>query len=70
MSETVDRNTPAVRLLAALADVDPRTAASWLNGESVRPGNEERLRAALPRAREGCPEGREIYDRAPAGAAA
>lgn len=52
----LDRYHPAVTTLAALADVDARTALAWLQGEAVKPRTSRRLVEALPRARAALPE--------------
>lgn len=51
----LDRSHPAVTTLAALADVDPRTALAWLQGQRVKRRNARRLEEALPRAVEAAP---------------
>jgi len=51
----LDRYHPAVTTLAALAEVDPRTALAWLKGGRVKRSNERRLVDALPRAVEAAP---------------
>lgn len=51
----LDRSHPAVTTLAALADVDPRTALAWLQGLRVKRRNARRLEEALPRAVEAVP---------------
>ena len=60
------RTDPAVRVLAALADVDDRTALAWLTGARVSLESEARLLAALPRARAALPDAAAVYDAAPA----
>ena len=53
---------PAVTTLAALADVDSRTALSWLRGEPVRLRSARRLQEALPRAKDALPEQASVYE--------
>lgn len=57
----LDRSHPAVTTLAALADVDPRTALAWLQGEPVKRRNARRLEDALPRATDAAPACASVY---------
>lgn len=57
----LDRSHPAVTTLAALADVDPRTALAWLQGHRVKRRNARRLEEALPRAVEAAPKHTSTY---------
>lgn len=52
----LDRYHPAVTTLAALADVDARTALAWLEARNVKPRLARRLVEAIPRARVALPE--------------
>lgn len=57
----LDRSHPAVTTLAALADVDPRTALAWLHREPVKRRNARRLADAVARAALALPEHAETY---------